>query len=121
MRVAPLQRAKRVCDELGRLADAFDAKATQYAEVVKPGRTHLQDAVPVTFGQEIGGWATRVRGASARLRAGRAELCELGIGGIPPGARLQPSARAPAPRCALPLATTVAPLMPPEGLFAALP
>ena len=88
MRLAHLELTKTVCDELDRLADAFDAKAKQYTGVVKPGRTHLQDAVPVTFGQEIGGWATRIRGASARLRAGRVELCELGIGGTAAGTGL---------------------------------
>ncbi|MEK7862575.1 MAG: lyase family protein, partial [Chloroflexota bacterium] len=60
MRLAHLELTKTVCQELDQLADALNAKAAQYANVVKPGRTHLQDAVPVTFGQEIGGWATRV-------------------------------------------------------------
>jgi aspartate ammonia-lyase len=55
---------------------------------VKPGRTHLQDAVPITFGQEIGGWGTRIKSAAARLRAGRSELCELGIGGTAVGTGL---------------------------------
>jgi aspartate ammonia-lyase len=60
---------------------------------VKPGRTHLQDAVPITFGQELGGWAARVRSASARLRAGRSELCELGIGGTAAGTGLNADAK----------------------------
>ncbi|HZP96135.1 MAG TPA: aspartate ammonia-lyase [Candidatus Limnocylindria bacterium] len=88
MRLAHLELTKNVCAQLDLLADALDRKAKQYADVVKPGRTHLQDAVPITFGQEIGGWATRVRSASARLRAGRAELCELGIGGTATGTGL---------------------------------
>src|SRR2546428_4007407 len=91
MRLAHLELTKTVCDELDRLADVLDAKAKQYGAVVKPGRTHLQDAVPVTFGQEIGAWATRIRGASARLRAGRVELCELGIGGPALGTRPKPN------------------------------
>ncbi|MGH2451813.1 MAG: lyase family protein, partial [Candidatus Limnocylindria bacterium] len=81
MRLAHLELTKPLCDELDRLADAITAKAEEYREIVKPGRTHLQDAVPVTFGQELQGWAVRVRSAAARIRAGRAELCELGIGG----------------------------------------
>jgi aspartate ammonia-lyase len=88
MRLAHLELTKTLCEELDRLADAFAAKASQYADCVKPGRTHLQDAVPITYGQEIGGWATRIRGAAARLRAGRAELCELGIGGTAAGTGL---------------------------------
>jgi aspartate ammonia-lyase len=88
MRLAHLELTKAVCEELDMLGDALSAKAAQYADVVKPGRTHLQDAVPITFGQEIGGWGTRVKSASARLRAGRAELCELGIGGTAAGTGL---------------------------------
>src|SRR5436309_8859588 len=72
MRLAHLELTKPLCEELDRLASAIDEHANQYAGVVKPGRTHLQDAVPVTFGQELSGWADRGRGASARLRAGRA-------------------------------------------------
>src|SRR5439155_17113632 len=71
MRLAALDLTKPLCDELEKLAAAIDGKAATYAGVVKPGRTHLQDAVPITFGQEFSGWADRVRGAAARLRAGR--------------------------------------------------
>ncbi len=88
MRLAHLELTKAVCEELDKLSDALTAKAAQYADIVKPGRTHLQDAVPITFGQEIGGWGTRIKSASARLRAGRAELCELGIGGTAAGTGL---------------------------------
>jgi aspartate ammonia-lyase len=88
MRLAHLELTKLLAAELDTLADAIDAKAKEFADVVKPGRTHLQDAVPVTFGQELGGWAARVRSASARLRAGRQELCELGIGGTAAGTGL---------------------------------
>ena len=88
MRLAALELTKPLCEELDKLASAIDEKAKQYAGVVKPGRTHLQDAVPVTFGQEFSGWADRVRGASARLRAGRTELMELGIGGSAVGTGL---------------------------------
>jgi aspartate ammonia-lyase len=88
MRLAHLELTKTVCEELDKLADALAAKSEQYANVVKPGRTHLQDAVPITYGQEIGGWGTRIKNAAARLRAGRAELCELGIGGTAAGTGL---------------------------------
>src|SRR2546429_4481272 len=88
MRLAALELTKPLCEELDRLADAFAEKAERYAQHVKPGRTHLQDAVPITFGQEFSGWAERVRGAAARLRAGRMELSELGIGGSAAGTGL---------------------------------
>jgi aspartate ammonia-lyase len=88
MRLAHLELTRTVVEELGMLAVAFSNKAAQYANVVKPGRTHLQDAVPITFGQEIGGWAHRMHGAAQRLNAGRTELCELGIGGTAAGTGL---------------------------------
>jgi len=88
MRLAHLELTKVVVEELGLLAAAFSKKAAEYANVVKPGRTHLQDAVPITFGQEIGGWAHRMHGAAQRLNAGRSELCELGIGGTAAGTGL---------------------------------
>jgi aspartate ammonia-lyase len=93
MRLAHLELTKALVAELGSLADALAKKAGEYADVVKPGRTHLQDAVPVTFGQEFGGWAQRIRGAAQRLNAGRAELCELGIGGTAAGTGLNADAR----------------------------
>src|SRR6267142_1612371 len=120
MRLAHLELTKTVCDELDRLADAFDAKAKQYADVVKPGRTHLQDAVPVTFGQEIGGWATRVRGASARLRAGRVELCELGIGGTAAGTGLNATEGVPKRVCELLAQWYGEPITQAKDLFASM-
>src|SRR2546425_9318640 len=77
MRLAALELTKTLCGHLDKLADALAAKAAQYANVVKPGRTHLQDAVPITYGQEIGGWASRIKGAADRLRAGGWELGEV--------------------------------------------
>jgi aspartate ammonia-lyase len=88
MRLAHLELTKVVVEELGMLAAAFSKKAAEYASVVKPGRTHLQDAVPIRFGQEIGAWAKRMHDAAHRLHAGRSELCELGIGGTAAGTGL---------------------------------
>src|SRR2546423_5561606 len=87
-RLAGLELTKTLWAELDTLADAIAEKASRYADTVKPGRTHLQDAVPITFGQEFSGWAERTRGAAAGLRAGRAELCDLGIGGTAAGTGL---------------------------------
>src|SRR6266850_6619289 len=120
MRLAHLELTKTVCLELDALADAFAAKAALYPNVVKPGRTHLQDAVPMTFGQEIGGWATRVRGAAARLRAGRAELCELGIGGTAAGTGLNATPGVPKRVCELLAQWYGEPIKPAKDLFAAM-
>ena len=120
MRLAHLELTKTVCAELDLLADAFAAKAAQYMEIVKPGRTHLQDAVPVTFGQEIGGWATRIRSASARLRAGRAELCELGIGGTAAGTGLNATPGVRERVCQLLAQMYDEPIMPASDLFASM-
>jgi len=120
MRLAHLELTKTVCDELDRLAASLAAKATQYAGVVKPGRTHLQDAVPVTFGQELGGWATRLRGASARLRAARSELCELGIGGTAAGTGLNASPGYRERVCALLAEWYGEPIVPAKDLFASM-
>jgi fumarate hydratase class II len=65
--------------------DAISAKAKQFADVVKIGRTHLQDAVPLTLGQEIGGWAALLDRDIARLRQSLDGLYDLAIGGTAVG------------------------------------
>ncbi len=54
---------------LGHLAKALEAKAAEFADVVKAGRTHLMDATPVTLGQEFGGYAAAVRHGAERISA----------------------------------------------------
>ncbi len=120
MRLAHLELTGMLCDELDALAASLEAKAVRYASVVKPGRTHLQDAVPITFGQEIGGWAARVRGAAARLRAARAELCALGIGGTAAGTGLNATPGVRERVCALLAEWYREPIVPAEDLFAAM-
>jgi fumarate hydratase class II len=66
---------------LRQLAEAFQGKAEEFADVVKAGRTHLQDAVPVTLGQEFSGYASVVRHGVVRLENTRRHLAELPIGG----------------------------------------
>ncbi|HKX45787.1 MAG TPA: lyase family protein, partial [Planctomycetota bacterium] len=61
MHVAAAERvAGRLLPALAALADALDAKRREWADVVKIGRTHLQDATPVTLGQEISGWVDQL-------------------------------------------------------------
>jgi len=71
-----------------RLADALDDKAREFAEVVKAARTHLQDAVPITLGQEFGGYASVLRHDIVRVEQTRNHLSELAIGGTAVGTGL---------------------------------
>jgi fumarate hydratase class II len=73
---------------LDELIDAIWAKAVQWVDVVKIGRTHLQDAVPLTVGQEWSGWATQLRDARARLEHALEGLRELAAGGTAVGTGL---------------------------------
>ena len=70
------------------LAAAIEAKAKEWNDVVKTGRTHLQDAVPLTVGQEWSGYAQQLRDALARIRASEAGLFELAAGGTAVGTGL---------------------------------
>jgi fumarate hydratase class II len=71
-----------------RLRTTLQAKAQQYREVVKVGRTHLQDATPITLGQEIGGWVAQLDAALAGVRRTMPDLCALAIGGTAVGTGL---------------------------------
>ena len=73
---------------LARLVDALDAKAKEFDDVVKIGRTHLQDAVPIRLGQEFGGYAQQVRNGLARLATVKPRLAELALGGTAVGTGL---------------------------------
>ena len=73
---------------LGRLIDSIWAKAVEWVEVVKIGRTHLQDAVPLTVGQEWSGWATQLRDARHRLDTAAHAIYELAAGGTAVGTGL---------------------------------
>ena len=70
---------------LRRFSDALAAKATEFADVVKPGRTHLMDATPVTLGQEFGGYARMIALGIERLEAALPRLGELALGGTAVG------------------------------------
>src|SRR5207247_3063386 len=78
------------------------------------------DAVPITFGQEFSGWAERIRGAAARLRAGRAELCELGIGGTAAGTGLNADPQFRDRVCAYLAEWYGEPIKPAKNLFSAM-
>lgn len=88
IRLAGLEMSRPLVTELERLADAFAAKAAEFGGIVKPGRTHLQDAVPVTLGQEFGGYGAVVRDRARALREARKSSLVLGIGGTAAGTGL---------------------------------
>jgi fumarate hydratase class II len=73
---------------VAKLAASLRAKEAAFAGVIKLGRTHLQDAVPMTLGQEFGAWAAQVEKAGARLASCRSELEELPLGGTAIGTGL---------------------------------
>jgi len=120
IRLALLDLTRPVIEELEKLSDAFAAKAKEYAKTVKPGRTHLQDAVPITFGQEFGGWAARMKSAAARLKQARVELCELGIGGTAAGTGLNADPEFRARVCRSLAQWTGEPIVPAPDLFASM-
>jgi fumarate hydratase class II len=73
---------------LDHLADTLQAKADEYADIVKTGRTHLMDAVPVTLGQEFAGYAAQIRQGRARVADTTARLGQLPLGGTAAGTGL---------------------------------
>jgi fumarate hydratase class II len=70
------------------LADSLQAKAAEFDDVVKSGRTHLMDAVPVTLGQEFGGYAAQVRQGYARVGSTLERLGQIPLGGTAVGTGL---------------------------------
>jgi len=73
---------------LEQLRDSLAAKATEFADLVKPGRTHLMDAVPVTLGQEFAGYATQIAQGIDRVRATLGRVGQLPLGGAAVGTGL---------------------------------
>ena len=79
---------ERLLPVLKQLRDGLEAKEKAYASIVKIGRTHLQDAVPLTLGQEFSGWRAQVDLSIARIEKCREELYELALGGTAVGTGL---------------------------------
>ena len=73
---------------LDALAAALEAKAEKFADVVKAGRTHLMDAVPVTLGQEFGGFAAQIRLGAERVRQSLPHVAQIPLGGTATGTGL---------------------------------
>lgn len=85
MRLACLMMLPGLLEAMQRLETALRRKARQFASVVKAGRTHLQDAVPVRLGREFGAWAQAVRKAREHLVREAQSLGELSLGGTAVG------------------------------------
>src|SRR5215210_4780499 len=73
---------------LSALSDAFAAKATSFADIVKSGRTHLMDAVPVTLGQEFSGYAAQMRLGRERVESALPRVAQIPLGGTATGTGL---------------------------------
>jgi len=73
---------------LARLGDSLETKAREFDDVVKSGRTHLMDAVPVTLGQEFSGYAAQVRQGTARVEATLGRVGQIPLGGTAVGTGL---------------------------------
>ena len=110
----------RLVPALAALQATFDRKATDFADVVKTGRTHLQDATPITLGQEISGWAAQLAFAGRGLETAVEGLYDLAIGGTAVGTGLNAPAEF-GPACARHIAAlTGAPFRSAENKFFAL-
>jgi len=89
MNVAAVQALHdRLVPAIRRLRDTLAAKSEAFKDIVKIGRTHLQDATPLTLGQEISGWVSQLDHGIAHVQASLTHLCELALGGTAVGTGL---------------------------------
>jgi len=88
MYIAAAEQLNQLIPRVRELHDAIAAKAKEFAGVVKIGRTHLQDATPLTVDQEMGGWASLIERDVDRLKAALPGLLDLAIGGTAVGTGL---------------------------------
>src|SRR5690606_159043 len=79
---------ERLVPKVRVLRDTLAKKSKDFMEIVKIGRTHLQDATPLTLGQEISGWVAQIDHALAAIRATLPQLYELALGGTAVGTGL---------------------------------
>jgi fumarate hydratase class II len=88
MYIAAAEQMDQLIPAMQRVHDAIDAKAKEFSAVVKIGRTHLQDATPLTVGQEMSGWASLLERDIERLKMAMPGLLDLAIGGTAVGTGL---------------------------------
>ena len=87
-RLALLSMVQPLIEASDHLARGLSNKSRAFAEVLKTGRTHLQDAVPITLGQEFSGYATNIEHAAEQVKAASAQLLELNLGATAVGTGL---------------------------------
>jgi fumarate hydratase class II len=85
---AVAETQERLLPAIERLAGALEGKADEFAELVKAGRTHMMDAVPVTLGQEFGGYGAQMRLGRDRVRDALGRAAEIPLGGTATGTGL---------------------------------
>ncbi|TAH53044.1 MAG: aspartate ammonia-lyase [Chloroflexota bacterium] len=88
IRLGVLYRLDDLLKALDALADALQKKSVEFDDIVKSGRTHLQDAVPIRMGQEFGGYAQAIRNDRERIATAAERVRRLGIGGTAAGTGL---------------------------------
>src|SRR5712664_1515734 len=88
MHIAAAEQMNRLIPSIQTVHDAIDGKAKEFADVVKIGRTHLQDATPLTVGQEMSGWSSLLERDIVRMNATLPGLYDLAIGGTAVGTGL---------------------------------
>jgi fumarate hydratase, class II len=88
MHIAAAERMNKLIPEIQKVRNAIDAKAKEFEDVVKIGRTHLQDATPLTVGQEMSGWASLLERDIERMNDSLPGLYDLAIGGTAVGTGL---------------------------------
>src|SRR3954463_13880130 len=88
MHIAAAEQMNKLIPRVKLVHDAIDAKAKEFADVVKIGRTHLQDATPLTVGQEMSGWASLLERDIERMNTTLPGLYDLAIGGTAVGTGL---------------------------------
>jgi fumarate hydratase class II len=82
---AALLLQEHLMPAIDRLRSVLDERAAEFGDVVKTGRTHLMDAMPITLAQELGGWRAQIGNAAARLQSVAPRLCKLAQGGTAVG------------------------------------
>jgi len=88
MHIAAAEQMNKLIPRVQEVHDAIDAKAKEFKDVVKIGRTHLQDATPLTVGQEMSGWASLIERDVERMKQTLPGLYDLAIGGTAVGTGL---------------------------------
>jgi fumarate hydratase class II len=85
MRISALYLLKELFPVVDALAKSFNKKANEFDKTIKSGRTHLQDAAPITLGQEFSGYADAVSKSAKKIKKASDALKELGVGGTAVG------------------------------------